>query len=225
MWRAFTGGSCVMQSNSTIAGLRALLAEKFPAAPPRKSGDALPTGLADFDEKHGGLQRGVVTELHGSTGHGALFTAAMMEHAALAQHYLALVDAGRTFDPGSHAPHTLARLLWVQCTTAAHALKSADLLLRDGNLPLILLDLQSLPLRALGRIPANTWHRFQHVAAETTCAFVVLTPRPIVEAARTRIHAESRWNLGSLTRRRKELLGGFALQASARGALNEQRTA
>jgi len=38
--------------------------------------------------------------------------------------------------------------------------KATDLLLHDGNLPLVLLDLQFLPSRALRKIPPSTWHRF-----------------------------------------------------------------
>lgn len=213
------------RSVQSAAELRALLAEKFPAAPARKTGRTLPTGLPLFDEQHGGLRTGSVTELSGSTGHGSLFITAMLEAAVREQCFVALVDGGRTFDPQSHDPQALARLLWVQCETVKHAIKAADLLLRDGNLPLLLLDLQALPLRELGSIPASTWHRFQRLAEQTTIAFVVLTPRPMAEAARIRLTSQNRWPLDTLHRRRGELLQAFALQMHERGAgQSEQST-
>jgi hypothetical protein len=97
-------------------------------------------------------------------------------------------------------------LLVVFCADAMQAVKAADLLLRDGNLSLILLDLQAVPSAQLRRIPANTWHRFQRLAEQTTAAVVVLTPQPIVEAAQVRITGAGGWTLAAQRRWRHELL-------------------
>jgi hypothetical protein len=77
------------------------------------------------------------------------------------------------------------------------AVKATDLLLRDGNLSLVMLDLQAVPSRQLQRIPANTWHRLQRLAEQTTAAVVILTPQPMVEAARVRITAGEGWTLAA----------------------------
>ena len=50
----------------------------------------------------------------------------------------------------------LSRLLWVRCRGAAEAMKAADLILRDGNLPLVLLDLAGNPPAQFWDIPATT---------------------------------------------------------------------
>ena len=118
----------------------------------------------------------------------------------------ALVDAARTFEPGDCAAEALARLLVVFCADAAQSVKAADLLLRDGNLSLVLLDLQCVLPAQLRRIPANTWHRFQRLAEQTTAAFVVFTPEPFIESAQGRITSAHTWTLTAQRRRRRELL-------------------
>ncbi len=132
------------------------------------------------------MPHNAVTELCSPPGCGGFFLhqvlASLRERGGLA----ALVDCGKTFDPGSYDAAAFARLLTVFCETAEQSVKVTDLLLRDGNLPLVLLDLQTMPLRSLGRIPSNTWHRFQRLVERSGTALVVLTPQPIVEArART----------------------------------------
>lgn len=77
--------------------------------------------------------------------------------------FAALIDPARSFDPNSYTSSQLRRLLCVFCDTPEKAVKVADLLLRDGNLPLVLLDFQAVPRRNLGRLPASTWHRFQRL--------------------------------------------------------------
>ena len=127
-----------------------------------------------------------------------------------------MIDGGRSFDPQERDPAALARLLWVMCHSAAQAIKAADLLLRDGNLPLILLDLQPLPLPELRRIPASTWHRFQRLVEQTATAFVVLSPRPIVEGAWVRLAIHHRWNLEATRQRRTFLLEELDVQVFSR---------
>jgi len=53
----------------------------------------------------------------------------------------ALLDGGDSLDVTSLDPAVLSRLLWVRCRSAEETIKAADLLLRDGNVPLVLLDL------------------------------------------------------------------------------------
>lgn len=193
-----------------LGELRRLLAEKFPAAPPPKGG-RFRTGIEQIDRQHG-LICGAVTEICGCLGAGSLLLSALLQAAQQEREYAGLIDAGRSFDALDLPPAALERLLWVLCDGAQMAVKAADLLLRDGNLPLVLLDLQSLPLAQLRRIPASTWHRFQRIAEQGRAAFVVLTPRPMIEGARMRIAAERRWSLHDLTRRRQTLLQGLELK-------------
>jgi len=194
-----------------LSGLRLLLAEKYPAAE-RKPGGILPTGLAPVDAVEGGLRRAALTELSGGSGAGALFIHAMLRAVSREKCLAALVDAARSFEPEGCAPSALTRLLVVLCEDAAQAVKAVDLLLRDGNLSLVLLDLQSAPLREIRRIHAGAWHRLQRLVEQTSSALVVLTPQPMVEGARVRIALNAQWTLSAQRRWRQDL----AAEMSAR---------
>jgi hypothetical protein len=203
------------ERQAQLTGLRRLLAEKFPVAE-QKPGGLLRTGLAALDAAEGGLRRSTVTELSGASGEGALFLHEMMRSLSREQCFAALVDAGRTFEPGGCYSPALARLLVVFCVDAAQAIKATDLLLRDGNLSLVLLDLQAVPLAQLRRIPASTWHRFQRLAEQTTSALVILTPQPVVESARVRIATGGQWTLNAQRHWRSELISALPLRVFPR---------
>jgi hypothetical protein len=194
-----------LPANARLAELRLLLAEKYPTTK-HKPGGILPTGLAAVDAGGGGLRRAALTELSGTTGAGAVFLQAMLRAVCRERCFAALVDAARTFEPESCPASSLARLLVVFCADAMQAVQAADLLLRDGNLALILLDLQGVPRAQLRHIPANTWHRFQRLAEQTTAAVVVLTTEPIVEAAQVRVAGAGGWTLAAQRRWRHELM-------------------
>jgi hypothetical protein len=198
-----------------IAQMRALLAEKFPEAQ-AKAGGILPTGVAGLDAAEGGLRRAALTELSAASGAGALFIHAMLETVRREHCFAALVDAARSFEPDCPAA-SLARLLVVFCADAMEAVKATDLLLRDGNVSLIMLDLQVAPLRQLRGIPANTWHRLQRLVEQTRAALVVLTPQPMVEAAQVRITtAGEDWTLGAQRRWQRELIAATRWRVFAR---------
>ena len=192
-----------------LADLRRMLADKFPATA-QKPGGTLRTGIADLDATEGGLRRAALTEFSGTSGAGALFLQAMLRAICREHCFAALVDAARTFEPDACPRSSLARLLVVLCADAMQAVKSADLLLRDGNLSLVLIDLQAVPPAQLRRIPANTWHRFQRLAEQTTAAVVVLTPQPMVEAAHVRSAGPLQWTLAAQRHWRHELIAGAA---------------
>jgi hypothetical protein len=101
--------------------------------------------------------------------------------------FVGLIDAANSFEPSDWADEHLRRILWVMCGAAAPAIRAADILLRDGNLPVVLLDLQMLPASQLQSIPASTWHRFQRVIEPTATVLMVLTPQPLVEGASVRM--------------------------------------
>jgi len=133
--------------------------------------------------------------------------------------FVALIDGRNSFDPSEVSEQTLARLLWVRCQTAAEALKAADLILRDGNLPLAILDLRSNPADELRKIPATTWFRFQRVVEPTSVALAVLTSRSIVNGARLKLTVAARFTLDAFDRRQTDLL--MELGTSLAGASRE----
>ena len=185
-----------------ITELRALIAEKFPQPSATASGVfpvAMGAGLPAME-----LQRGVVTEVSGSIGSGTLFLETLIASAETTGAMAALVDGSSGFDP-AQCGRPLSRLLWVLCKDAQMAIKAADLLLRDGNLPLVVLDLQMNAAQELRRIPATTWYRFQRIIEQSTSAFVVVTSRPMVSSAAERVELRNHWTLGAMRQRRTEL--------------------
>lgn len=200
----------------SLAELREALEEKFPemAARPARSWE---TGWAKLDADGGAVKRGAVAELCSPAGGGRLFLGRMLAAVRQKREWAALVEFGRSFDPQSYAAAASKRMLCVFCENAEQVVKATDLLLRDGNLPLVLLDLQTAPPRSLGRIPTSTWHRFQRLVEMSGTALVVMTPRPMVEAARVRIALRGRWDLPAMRRRRRELIDDLEVQVFQRG--------
>lgn len=168
-----------------LAALRTLVAEKFPQATHAPAG-RLRTGCEALD-RSGGLIRGCLTEVCGSAAGSLLVLSALLDAAVREGFFLSLIDAHDAFEPADWPEEQLNRLLWVRGREVEPALKGADILLRDGNLPVLLLDLQAVPARRLQRIPVNTWHRFHRVVESSATALLVLTPRPMVEGAPCRI--------------------------------------
>lgn len=200
----------------SLAAVRETLAARFPEAAPLPQRHWV-TGWEEIDALEGGLPHNAVTELCSSPGCGGFFLHRVLGTLRAQRGLAALVDGGRSFDPGSHDTAVFPRLLTVFCETAEQSVKVTDLLLRDGNLPLVLLDLQAMPLRRIGRIPASTWHRFQRLVERSGTALVVMTPQPIVEAARMRITLRANWNLSALIRPRGELFEHLRAQVYRRG--------
>jgi len=164
-------------SPESLAALRLLLAERFPQAAPR-SAATLPTGVAAIDEAgDGGLPVGGITEvvaLAPSTG-GQLLISRLLAATRMRRMRAALVDALDAFDPQSHEPPLLQHLVWVRCRTLDEAMHAADLLVRDANLALVMVDLRGVAGRALHGVPATTWYRLQRALERTDMAMVVFT--------------------------------------------------
>ena len=196
--------------HSRVAALRDLLHQKFPETEVRAAG-ALPTGLEDLDQA-GGLAQGVVTEVVGPVSAGALFIEVMLGVLSRQRCFGALVEAGNFFNPQDAGPAALQRLLWVRSPGLMTAVKAVDLLLRDGNLRVLLLDLQMVPDRKLRRIPASTWHRFQRLVEVSGMALVILKSQPAIEAARVRIAIWQRWKLEAMRQRRRQLIERLSVQ-------------
>jgi len=171
-----------------LAALRHLLADRFPATP-RAPARALRTGLAAIDDATGGLPLGAVTELvcaAPSCG-SQLFLDQLLAVTRAARQRVALIDGADSFDPASHAADLLAHLVWIRCAGATMALQAADLLARDANLGLVVLDLCGATETELRRTPATQWYRLQRAVEPTDLVFVVITPRAAVPSAQLRL--------------------------------------
>lgn len=197
----------------SLDAFRKTLAERFPEAlpPPERRWS---TGWPAVDSSGGGLKHHAITELCSPVACGSLFLEQIFASAHRQGSLVGLVDVGRSFDPGSYDPALLRRVLAIFCETPEQSVKATDLLLRDGNLPLVLLDLHGKSART---IPANTWHRFQRLVEKSGTALVVLTPQPTVEAARIRIALRAHWRLAALKQSRPDLLAEVDVRTYFRG--------
>lgn len=181
-----------MAASEKLAELRCRLAARFPTTP-RISGRVLPTGLHSLDDAAGGLPLGALTEIvcaAPSCG-SCLLLASLLHCTRTARVRLALVDSADSFDPASFPPDLLAHLLWVRGKSATpsstdDALASADLLARDANLGVVVLDLRCEPAASLRRTPSTTWYRLQRAIEPTDLALVVLSPSATVPCAQLR---------------------------------------
>jgi hypothetical protein len=174
-------------------------------------------GCEVFDQK-GGLLQGAITEVCASGAGGSLLLAALGEAAVRDGLFVGLIDAANAFEPSDWSNEHLRRMLWVMGGGAQPAIRAADILLRDGNLPVVILDLQMLPTRQLRRIPVSTWHRFQRIIEPTVTVLVVLTSQPLVEGASMRMVIRSDLTLECMHLPRSGLWEHLQVQIYERGA-------
>jgi hypothetical protein len=213
-----------MAASGKIVDLRKLLAERFPYAP-AAAAKRLITGLAFLDQAiGGGLPKGAITELISpriSAGSSSLIhmllqadsagspqprmlsgvadetPAGLIEKMSVLRP-VALIDGRDSFDPsasGGVGKACLHHLLWVRCTKALDAIKAADLLLRDGNFSLVIVDLVLNPPADLSKIPQTTWYRLQRLVESAPTACLIMTRHGIVSSAQLKIVLENLWTL------------------------------
>src|SRR3954465_4002910 len=185
---------------SSIIDLRKLLAERFPEKALPAAG-RLVTGLQIFDQiLDGGLAKGAITELSSGPAHAgsATLIAALLQRACRERYFVALIDGRDSFDPQSVGGTILRHLLWVRCRQAAAAIQASDLLLRDGNFPLVILDLVLNRVDETRKIPPANWYRLQRLVEPASTAFLVLTRRSMISSAQWKLSLENRWTLPQL---------------------------
>ena len=198
-----------MTASSKIIELRELLATKYPATPCR-TGGCLPTGLERLDAAlGGGLPHGGTVEVVCRSGGGGLLLTSLIGSILERRSLMALIDGADSFDFAGVPKEALSRLLWVRGRSVARAVQAADLLLRDSNLGLVVMDLRSNDARESAKVPASSWHRLQRVVEPTTAAFLVLTCQPIVSAARPRLLLDARFGLDACQRRQTDLMAAL----------------
>jgi|ERR1700730_12364644 RecA/RadA recombinase len=196
-----------------IIELRRVLAERFP--PQSVSSFCTPTGWNWFDSVlGGGLPKGAITQFlvpqisSGST----IVLHEIIDARCRETQPTALVDAKDCFD----LPITYPHLLWARCTNALQAVKATDLLLRDGNLPFIILDLKPSTARELRKIPAITWYRLQRCAEESRSSLFVITSHPIIASAQITITMTHQLQMRDLSTELVKITNRISLEISRR---------
>lgn len=195
-----------LQTDPRIAALRAQLKKKFASAhrDPPPVQECIETGVDWLDRE--GLGKGTLCEIFasnagdgnsgGRSGGGIVFHR-MLTHAIRKRYHLVLIDGADAFDPSSHPafspgpageePMELdGTLLWARCRSVPEAIRVADLIVRDANLPRVVLDLQWCDLREVRRVASSSWFRLRSQVEENGGALMVFTPAPLIPSASLR---------------------------------------
>ena len=189
-----------MAARTKLIDLRKLLAERFPH-PTLPSTSVFPTGIPFLDQTiGGGFPKSAITELIApklSAGSASLIHALLLS-AQRDHHFMALIDGSDSFDPGSSDNSALRHLLWVRCGKGFDAIKAADFLLRDGNFPLVIVDLVLNTVDELRKIPQTSWYRLQRLVQTGPIVCLIINQQSMVSSAQLKIVLENSWTLQSL---------------------------
>jgi hypothetical protein len=193
-------------ASAVIENLRRQLREKFPqahaASPAVTEDEAVPE--QPFDP--GFFPPGGISEVVGP-GVCLLIAGLLGEPEACSPlPDFVLIDGGDRFDPASYTAAACSRLLWVRCLTAEEMLKASDLLVRDGNVPFVLLDTCGIARRELAALPDSVWWRLKLAAEASGCRLVVMSVAPQVPCAAVRVALTTRLGLEDFELPRRELV-------------------
>ena len=203
-------------TSDKILQLRELLADRFGRGEMAEE-EAYATGLPALDET--GIPQAALTEIVSATtsGPGGGLLLYGLLHAAIQKgERIILIDGKDGFSPQGLPVADLNRLLWTRCRNAWEAIKAADLVVRDGNVPLVILLLTLNPSGELRRIPATVWHRLQMLAEKSVVTLLVFTPEAQIGCARLRLSVGGAFPLDQLHVRRDELLPALQVQVERR---------
>jgi hypothetical protein len=210
-----------------ILHLRQLLAERLSRSDAYKEEGTCVTGLPALDEI--GIPSGALTEIVSSTtaGPGGGLLLYGLLHAAIQQgQRVLLIDGKKAFAPRDLPQSELNGLLWTRCREAGEAIKAADLAVRDGNMPLVILLLTVNPANELRRIPATAWHRLQMLAEKSAVTLLAFTPHAQIGCARLRLSVGGNFPLDRLHLDRNKLLPALHVRVERRrrggGKLDEE---
>ncbi len=199
-----------MPISPKVIELRKILADRYPQQTGIRSW-CLPTGWSALDSLlGGGLPKGAITQLlipNISSG-GAIVLHEIIEAMQEASQYVALIDGKDCFEPAVDHP----LLLWIRCHNVLQALKATDLILRDGNLSLVILDFKENQDKELRKIPASAWYRFQRITEENRNTLLAITRHPIVSNAQITISTVHRLSMDDLSTQRTDLIKFIPLE-------------
>ena len=176
------------ESDKVIA-LRRLLDARFPAVTQRER-RLVPTGVAGLDAAlGGGLLTGTLTELVSEVPSGGSQSSlgSLLFSTRLARQRVALVDAAGTFDLAGLDNDAVAHLVWIRCASLAETWRAADLVARDPNYAVVVIDVRGFPVRELLRTKDTVWMRLQRAAESAETAIVVQSETALVPNAARRV--------------------------------------
>jgi RecA/RadA recombinase len=195
-----------------VVALRRLLDERFPTVA-RRERRIVPTGVPAIDALlGGGLLTGTLTELVSeapSSGSQSSLGALLLS-TRLARQRIALVDAAGAFDLAGLDDDAVAHLVWVRCASLAETWRAADLVARDPNYAVVVVDVRGFPVRELLRTKDSVWVRLQRAAEHAVTALAVQSDTAVVPNAARRIVFSQPLGAASLTQPRGAVLAALA---------------
>jgi len=210
----------VSRSPQTVSALRSLLSARFPEKA-RKPCGGVPVSVGPVDDAlGGGLPAGRLTELisPAASGGGQTVIARLLAATQAARQRMALVDGSDGFAPGAVPGEMLRHLVWVRCREPGEAFAAADILVRDGNYAVVVVDLRGCAERLLRRTPASTWYRLQRAAEASSVAVLVQTELLLVPAVPWRLILGGPLSLADAEATREDVAGRLSVRAE-RGAV------
>jgi hypothetical protein len=201
-------------ANAALEILRKQMRDKFPQAHAVRADPALPDPALPVPQgkpfRVEAFPLGAISEVvpAGPVAGISLMIAGLLgEPEEVSPHpELVLVDGSDAFDPASFTGTACSKMLWVRCRSAMEMIKSADLLVHDGNVPLILLDSCGLPRRDLNALPSAAWWRLKQAVEKSGGRLVVLASSPLVPCASLRLSLSAGLSLHDFDCARDELL-------------------
>ena len=200
-----------LESDKVVA-LRRLLDARFPAAPQRER-RLVPTGVPGLDAAlDGGLLTGTLTEFVSEVPSGGSQSSlgSLLFSTRLARQRVALVDAAGTFDLAGLDDDAVAHLVWVRCASLAETWRAADLVVRDPNYAVVVIDVRGFPVRELLRTKDTVWMRLQRAAESAETAIAVQSETAIVPNAARRVVFSHPLDGLTLTQPRVDVLASLA---------------
>lgn len=169
--------------------------------------------IPSFDKSAEYLVRGAINEFSGSLASGSLLLDALLQQINTTSLFFALVDSTDSFDPTQWEESLLFQILWIRCHTSKEVISAVDILLRDGNLPLIILDLQTSNFSISPRI----WQRFSRILATSQTTLLVLSVTPVAAGVQLRFQDESQWTFKALQEPRNRLISSLHFSIHRKG--------
>ena len=201
-------------SPQTVSALRSLLAARFPEKARKPCGGVSVSVRSIDDALGGGLPAGRLTELVSpvASGGGQTVIAKLLRATQAARQRIALVDGSDGFAPEAVPDEMLRHLVWVRCRVPEQAFAAADILVRDGNYAVVVMDLRGCAERVLHRTPAATWYRLQRAAEGSSVAVLVQTQSLLVPAVPWRLILGSPLSLADAHSPREAVAGRLTVR-------------
>lgn len=175
------------------------------------------SGREDWDASlGGGWAQGQLTELIApevSTGSG-LVMAQLLARARQERRYVILLDVGQGFSMEGFSANDLETLLWVGCGSAKEAIKALDVVSRDENFFLFLIDLRDSEPSDWRSVRASQWYRVLGQLRQRESVALLFARQAVTAAAKQRLELKQRLSWESLEGEREVLKASIRFQQS-----------